>query len=247
MLSIKNRALIAILLMTLVVVSISAAIISTLPAKPPLIHGILIPDAIALDEFSLIDHNNLPFTNKQLEGKWHLLSYGFTNCPDICPTVLSVLSDVTSKLDQQQQYADLSILFYSIDHQRDTATQLAAYLAYFNDDFIGLTYIDSMLDTALPFEKSLGMVSTLSPVLTKQNGNSSDISLDNSLDNSTSKLSENDVLLPYTVSHGFVLYLINPRGELQAVFRPEESTDGSFHFSEQQIIDDYVAIRNYLG
>jgi protein SCO1/2 len=229
--NIKNKALIGFFLLTVALVSISIAVISTLPAKPPLINGIFIPDALALNEFSIIDHHNAPFTNKQLEGKWHLLSYGYTNCPDVCPTVLSVLSAFSNKLKQQQQYADVNILFYSVDHQRDTANRLTEYLSYFNEDFIGLTYIDTMLDTAMPFEKSLGMVSILKAVQSKQ------------VDNDTN----NKPFTSYTVSHGFTLYLLNPQGDLQAVFRPMENKDGTLFFTEQQILDDYLAIRNYLG
>lgn len=231
MLNIKNKALSSLFVLTLLVVTLGVAIISTLPAKPPLINGILIPEAIVLDEFLIVDHNSVPFTNKQLEGKWHLLSYGFTNCPDICPTVLSVLSAVSDNLNQQQQYSDVDILFYSIDHQRDTPAHLAQYLPYFNKNFIGLTYIDTMVETALPFEKSLGMVSIIKPVQSEQT------------DNSTTT----QAFTAYTVNHGFTLYLINPQGELQAVLRPRENKDGSFNFTEEQILDDYLAIRNYLG
>ena len=206
-------------------------LITTLPAKPPLINGILISEAVILDKFSILDHNNVSFTNKQLEGKWHLLSYGYTNCPDVCPTVLSVLSAVSATLNQQQRYSDLGFLFYSIDHQRDTVTHLAQYLPYFNKDFIGLTYIDSMVDTALPFETSLGMISIIKSVQSEQTNNST----------------EYKQFKSYTVSHGFMLYLINPQGHLQAVFKPSETKDGSLYFTEQQIIDDYLAIRNYLG
>jgi protein SCO1/2 len=230
MLNIKNKALFAFLLLTFLVIATSVSIIITLPAKPPLINGILIPDPIELDKFAIIDHNNATFTNKHLEGKWHLLSYGFTNCPDICPTILSVLSEVSNNITQQQQYANIDILFYTIDHQRDTPTHLAQYLAFFNKDFIGLTYIDTMVDTALPFEKSLGMVSIIEPVQALQ----------------INDTSEKKVLNAYKVSHGFMLYLINPQGNLQAVFRPQEKKDGSLSFSKQQIIDDYIAIRNYL-
>lgn len=231
MLNIKNKALIGFFVLAVLVVFISVATINTLPAKPPLINGIFIPEAIVLDEFSIIDHNNVSFTNKQLEGKWHLLSYGYTNCPDICPTVLSVLSAVSNKLEQQQQYTDLNILFYSIDHQRDTASQLAEYLPYFNKSFIGLTYINKMVDTALPFEKSLGMNSVIKKVQNERASNAN----------------ANRTVTSYTVSHGFTLYLLNPRGDLQAVLRPKENKDGSLSFTKQQILDDYLAIRNYVG
>lgn len=231
MLNIQKKALIGFSLLTVLVIFISVAIIHSLPVKPPLINGIFIPKAIVIDEFSVIDHNNVPFTNKQLKGRWHILSYGYTNCPDICPTVLSVLSAVSKTLSQEQQFSDLDILFYSIDHQRDTPTHLAKYLPYFNNDFIGLTYVDAMVDTALPFEKSLGMVSMLKTIQGKK------------VDNSTEKTRFES----YSVSHGFTLYLINPQGALQAVLRPMENKDGSVSFTKEQILDDYLAIRNYLG
>lgn len=229
--NIKNKLLSGYFLLTVLLVSISVAIITSLPAKPPLINGILISEAVVLAEFSILDHNNVSFTNKHLKGKWHLLSYGYTNCPDVCPTVLSVLSAVSDSLNQQQRYANLDILFYTIDHQRDTASHLAEYLPHFNKNFIGLTYLDHMLDTALPFEKSLGMVSIIKRVQSKQ----------------TNKSTENEVFKSYTVSHGFMLYLINPQGHLQAVFKPRKDKNGSLYFTEQQILEDYFAIRNYLG
>jgi len=227
-LSIKNKVLFGLLLMTLLLASLSAAIISNLPIKPPLIQGVLIADAVDLKPFTIVDHHNNIFSNEQLKGKWHLLSYGYTHCPDVCPTVLAILSKFNESLKLKEQFSNLQVLFYSIDHQRDTAAHLSEYLPYFNKDFTGLTYLDSMRLSAEAFERSLGMLSILTPV------------------QSTATTEESNSFSAYTVSHGFVLYLINPKGRLQAVLKPNVNQNGSLYFTEQQILEDYVAIRRYL-
>jgi protein SCO1/2 len=92
------------------------------PDSPPRIQGVLLPDGKELQRFSLLDHHNQPFTNEDLKGRWHLISYGFTTCPDICPTTLSLLAIVASRL-QQNDSADLRFLFYTVDHRRDTVSR----------------------------------------------------------------------------------------------------------------------------
>ncbi|MDX1736434.1 MAG: SCO family protein, partial [Halioglobus sp.] len=68
------------------------------PPSPPLIQGVLLPQARSVADFELIDHNDRGFTNADLQGRWHLVSYGFTTCPDICPTTLSQLAQVAEQL-----------------------------------------------------------------------------------------------------------------------------------------------------
>ena len=223
--------------MGLVLASISFAIIYNMPPKPPLINGILIPNPVAIKPFTVLDQNNEPFKNENLLGKWHMVSYGYTSCPDVCPTVLNVLTKLEANLNYKQEYTNLDIIFYSIDHQRDTAAQLAEYLSYFSQGFIGLTYVDDMKKLALPFETSLGMISILTPI---QSSESDNLSLKNNLP-------ENKTSSAYTVSHGFMLYLINPEGKLQAVFKPELDKDGYYYYREEQLLEDYLAIRNFLG
>jgi protein SCO1/2 len=236
-LNLKKKTLFSILSMALVLVLISGAIISKMPATPPLINGILIQQAVELKRFSILDHKNRPYTNEQLLGKWQLLNYGYTSCPDVCPTVLSVLSRLDESL-KHQEYSDLEILFYSIDHERDTTAHLAKYLKYFNTNFIGLTYVGKMKKSAEAFETSLGMIYKLTVVQSK------------GADNLTSENNTGDAIndfKSYSVSHGFMLYLINPEGKLQAVFKPQVDSNGLLYFDEQLLLKDYQAIREYLS
>ncbi|HTV88208.1 MAG TPA: SCO family protein [Stellaceae bacterium] len=88
--------------------------------------------------FRLIDQNGKPFTDADLQGKWHLVFFGYTHCPDICPTTLNDLSLAYDKLDKQQQ-KDVSVVFISVDPDRDTPTVLKSYIENFDAPIVGLT------------------------------------------------------------------------------------------------------------
>jgi protein SCO1 len=88
--------------------------------------------------FHLIDQNGKPFTDADLKGKWHLVFFGYTHCPDICPTTLNDLSLAFDKLDKQRQ-KDLNVVFVSVDPARDTPAVLKSYVASFDAPIIGLT------------------------------------------------------------------------------------------------------------
>lgn len=89
-------------------------------------------------DFTLQDHNSRAFTQKNLEGKWSLLYFGFTQCPDICPTTMMDLNNVMQALPVALQ-ENLQILLVSLDPARDTPEILAQYVPYFNPKFIGVT------------------------------------------------------------------------------------------------------------
>jgi protein SCO1/2 len=195
------------------------------PNTPPQIQGVLLPQARQLPEFQLLDHNNQDVSQESLKGQWHLISYGFTTCPDICPTTLSQLAIVNQHLKGLGR-TDLRVLFYTVDHRRDTVMQMASYVPFFDADFVGLTHIDSSDNLHLPFEQGLGIVAQLVP------------SKGTDVDPAANE---------YQVNHGVTLFLINPRGQLQAIFRPEINRSGDHTFSPDTVIRDYLAIRNYLG
>ena len=195
------------------------------PNTPPQIQGVLLPQARQLPEFQLLDHNNQDVSQESLKGQWHLISYGFTTCPDICPTTLSQLAIVNQHLKGLGR-TDLRVLFYTVDHRRDTVMQMASYVPFFDADFVGLTHIDSSDNLHLPFEQGLGIVAQLVP------------STETDVDPAANE---------YQVNHGVTLFLINPRGQLQAIFRPEINRSGDHTFSPDTVIRDYLAIRNYLG
>lgn len=89
-------------------------------------------------DFSLIDQTGAPFTPARLEGTWTLIFFGFTHCPDICPTTMSFLADLQSQLETTEA-ADTQVVMVTVDPARDTPSVLATYVPYFNPDFIGVT------------------------------------------------------------------------------------------------------------
>jgi protein SCO1/2 len=93
--------------------------------------------ARALADFELTDHRNLPLTRAELTGKWSLMFFGFTHCPDICPVTLQTLDRMLGSIDDADVSAALQVYFVSVDPYRDTPERLAEYVAYFNPAFIG--------------------------------------------------------------------------------------------------------------
>lgn len=88
--------------------------------------------------FALVDHRGEPFTAGRLEGGWTLLFFGFTHCPDICPTTMSFLADLHRQLESTEA-ADTRVVMVTVDPARDTPEALADYVPYFHPDFVGVT------------------------------------------------------------------------------------------------------------
>lgn len=95
--------------------------------------------------FSLIDMNGNPITETFLTGQYTLLFFGFTYCPDICPTELAKLATVYDALSPDQQ-TQTQILFVSVDPKRDTPEQLKSYVKAFHPDFLAATGSKEELD-----------------------------------------------------------------------------------------------------
>lgn len=88
--------------------------------------------------FELVDQRGAPFTLERLQGKWTVMFFGFTTCPDICPTTLATLSQWYKTLDADIK-AKTQVAMVSVDPARDTAEKLAVYMQHFDADFIGVT------------------------------------------------------------------------------------------------------------
>lgn len=133
-------------------ISILVAVFIYNQPQPPLLTTMVYPDAKLLADFELVDHHQQSFTNQQLMGKWSVLFFGFTYCPDICPTTMSMLSQIAKKLDPEilQQ---LQFVFVSVDPERDTLERLAQYISFYHPDFIAVTGDQQQLH---PFALSLG-------------------------------------------------------------------------------------------
>ncbi|MBF8778709.1 SCO family protein [Pseudomonas fulva] len=99
---------------------------------------ILLPQSRVLPEVGMLDQDGQPVRLDQLQGKWSLVFFGYTYCPDICPTTLAQLRQVKSELPRQA-LERLRIVLVSVDPARDTPAQLKQYLGYFDKDFLGLS------------------------------------------------------------------------------------------------------------
>jgi protein SCO1/2 len=91
-----------------------------------------------IGSFQLTDDNGQPFTPQALQGKWSLLFFGFTFCPDICPTTLVELGRFYQQLPPELA-EDTQIMMVSVDPARDTVEKLHEYVRYFNPEFGGVT------------------------------------------------------------------------------------------------------------
>ena len=109
-----------------------------LPDKPVAGQGGLkTEEALIGGEFTLTDHNGNEFNSEQMKGKLSLVYFGFTFCPDICPTSLQKLTNVLTTLDKYQ--IDVLPIFITVDPSRDTQGLLKEYLAHFHPKLLGLT------------------------------------------------------------------------------------------------------------
>lgn len=112
-----------------------------------------------LKPFNLVDHHGESFTAASFAGSWSLVFFGFTHCPDICPTTMALLNELYQVLPEDAR-ADTRVVLVTVDPVRDTPEKLAEYVPYFNESFVGLTgdYLDiHRLATGLntPFRKVL--------------------------------------------------------------------------------------------
>lgn len=87
--------------------------------------------------FSLVDQNDKPFTQADLKGKWNLVFFGYTHCPDVCPTALNDLSLALDRLGDRKN--DVGIVFISVDPDRDTPAVLKSYVDSFGGPIEALT------------------------------------------------------------------------------------------------------------
>lgn len=92
-------------------------------------------------DFALSDVTGQPVTQADFAGRPMLIFFGFTYCPDVCPTTLDVLGRTLETLEKTapQVYEALQPVFISVDPARDTPAQMADYLSYFHPKIIGLT------------------------------------------------------------------------------------------------------------
>jgi len=95
----------------------------------------------ALADFQLLDGDNQPFTRARLQGKWSLLFFGYTHCPDVCPVTLSELARSAMLLQHAEDAAAraVQVVFISVDPARDGPALIKSFAQYFDARFLAAT------------------------------------------------------------------------------------------------------------
>ena len=99
----------------------------------------ILPEPIELPQFSLLDQHGQSIGKDVFAGEWDLVFFGFTNCPDICPLTLQLLSQVKVRLAEAKHEPLPRIVFVSVDPQRDTPAAIDSYISFFGKDYLGIT------------------------------------------------------------------------------------------------------------
>jgi protein SCO1/2 len=146
--------------------------------------------------FHLIDYNRQPFDASRFKGRWTFMFFGYTNCPDVCPTTMLVMKSVWAKLPAPAKAAPApQMVFVSVDPDRDTPERLKEYVTFYRPDFIGVTGKADEID-----------------ILTRQVG--VQYGFDDDPDGKG-----------YTVKHSAQIILVDPSGKMRAVFSPPHKVD----------------------
>jgi protein SCO1 len=162
----------------------------------------------AAPTFTLADQHRERFTQTQLLGKWTLMFFGYTHCPDFCPTTLTALNSAYRHLEREdaQLAASTQIVFVSVDPFRDTPPVLANFIDHFNPKFIGATGPPAQLHRlADPLGASYDYADPISGDLLGD----------------TMQQPRRD----YTVDHGSGIYIFDDRARLVAWVLPPHTAD----------------------
>ena len=143
--------------------------------------------------FSLVDHTGKSVTEKSWPGKYKLVFFGFTHCPDTCPTTLQKLSAVMEQVDPKG--AKIVPLFVTVDPERDTAPVMAQYVKNFSPTIVGLTGTEAQIKA---IEESYKVYAAKQPSQTKGD------------------------YAEYMEDHSAYIYLMSPDDKLLQVFSFEE-------------------------
>ena len=99
----------------------------------------ILPQPRALPPLDLVDQDNRPLPSDFLHDRWTLVFFGFTQCPDVCPTTLTTLAQMKKKLADLPAGQQPRVLLVSVDPERDTPAILKPYVRFFDPSFLGAT------------------------------------------------------------------------------------------------------------
>ncbi|MGB0132633.1 SCO family protein [Dokdonella sp.] len=125
------------------------------PAPISLQTAVMYPSPLQVGDFSLQRTDGTPLDQTSLRGHWTIAFFGFTHCPDICPSTLATFKQVWAELGKQGFTDRVQFLFVSVDPERDTPEKLANYVEFFSKEFVAATGPDDQLNR---LTRALGLI-----------------------------------------------------------------------------------------
>ncbi len=122
---------------------------------PELAKAIILPNTKTLNHVKFVDQDGSVFNIDNLKGYWNIVFFGFTNCPDICPTTMRTLQLVKEQLDKENKWGNYRVIMVTVDPERDTQERLKNYVPYFDEEFVGLRADEA---TTTEFAKQIGIL-----------------------------------------------------------------------------------------
>lgn len=140
----KITKIVVALSIVIAAISLYVLLVVELPNKPLAGQGgIQENEALIGGDFTLTDYDGKEFNSDMMKGRLSIVYFGFTFCPDICPTSLQKLAQILSTLDKYN--IDVLPIFITVDPARDTTSLLKEYLGHFHPKIIGLTGSDEQI------------------------------------------------------------------------------------------------------
>jgi protein SCO1/2 len=140
----KSRAWFWVLGVFLILVLVVVFVLPKL--RPHTFHGTLVQSEQVSPDLSLTTQNAQKASLSDYRGKLVVLYFGYTFCPDVCPTTLSEVNKAVNLLGDKAE--DVQVVMVTVDPERDTPEKLGTYLEHFNPDFLGMTGTQEEIDNA---------------------------------------------------------------------------------------------------
>ena len=129
-----------------ILVAVAGALIWRANMPEPAPEAAFVGEADIRSEFTLTDHTGRAVTEADYAGDWQLVFFGFTHCPDICPTTLAYMASVLDELGPRADH--VAPLFITVDPERDTVPVMAEYVSAFHPRLVGLTGTEAQVAEA---------------------------------------------------------------------------------------------------
>ncbi len=173
----------------------------------------LLPEPRQINDFNLILYGQGEFNKNSIKDHWSMFFFGYTRCPDICPTALFMMSTMMRQIEGNPSalLQIPQIVFVSVDPQQDKPEALQKFVSFFHPSFIGTTGEQSAVDK---------LVRDAGAIYQRVYYSNNEVVVFASQDSVPDELKNS-----YLIDHSAAIYLFNPEGDLHAVFHMPHEPD----------------------